>query len=704
MGISNARGRQVSARIRLFQVILLAVTSIISYGALVLPGLLQTEAPLQPGDVSPTDFQATHPLDYISQVLTEEERLKAENSVAPVYGPPETSIARDQIEHLRAALEYIALVRADEHATPEQKAADVASLSDIKLEPKTTESILALPEARWEAIHQESLSVLEQVMRRPIREQDLGDTQRTIPSLVSLALNPEQASLVVDLVTAFVVPNSLLSEERTATARQEARAAVGPVTKEFKAGEIIVLRGQIIRPEDYEALQQFELIEETSPWQDYLGAAALVLMVAAFVHLYFSRRHLPFQFEPRSLILVSLIFILFIVSARLTIPNRTLLPYAFPLAAMGLLIATLFGVETAIVFSIALAALVPYDLSNAFDLMPYYLFSSITGVLVLGTARRVWTFFRAGMATSLAGIAMLVAFRFPFVELDTVALLQLPGAAIFSGLAACSIALLLQYFLAQALGLTTALQLIEISRPDFPLLQFFLRNAPGTYQHSLQVANLAEQAAEAIGADALLTRVGALFHDVGKAMNPMFFVENQQQDQLNTHEDLAPHESAEIIISHVHQGVALAHKHRLPRRIDDFILEHHGTMITRYQYNQALEAAGGDESKVNKEAFRYPGPRPRSRETALLMLADGSEARARAERPEDEEGIRRIVRSTIEVAEKQGQLDETQLTLRDLSVITDVFVSILRGTHHPRVSYPKESPATQDVSTVPNRR
>jgi len=510
--------------------------------------------------------------------------------------------------------------------------------------------------------------------------------------------------LVADLVTAFVVPNSLLSEQLTEETKQAAREAVEPVTQEYKAGEIIVLRGQIIRPQDFEALQQFDLIEETSPWQDYLGAAALVLMVAAFVHLYFSRRHLPFQFEPRSLILVSLIFILFIVSARLTIPNRTLLPYAFPLAAMGLLIATLFGVETAIVFSIALAILVPYNLSNAFDLMPYYLFSSITGVLVLGTARRVWTFFRAGMATALAGIAMLVAFRFPFVELDTVALLQLPGAAIFSGLAACSIALLLQYFLAQALGLTTALQLIEISRPDFPLLQFFLRNAPGTYQHSLQVANLAEQAAEAIGADALLTRVGALFHDVGKAMNPMFFVENQQQDQLNTHEDLAPHESAEIIISHVHQGVALAHKHRLPRRIDDFILEHHGTMITRYQYNQALEAAGGDESKVNKEDFRYPGPRPRSRETALLMLADGSEARARAERPEDEEGIRRIVRSTIEVAEKQGQLDETQLTLRDLSVITDVFVSILRGTHHPRVSYPKESPATQDVSTVPNRR
>jgi cyclic-di-AMP phosphodiesterase PgpH len=705
MGISTARVRQVPARIRLFQIVLLIVVSIISYGALVLPEILRTTAvPLKPGDVSPSDFQAPQSLEYISEVRTEEMRSAAENAVTSIYAPPDPTIARHQIERLRAALQYISLVREDENATPEQKASDIASLSDIKLKPATIASILDLPAARWETIQQEALSVLEQVMRRTIHEQEVESVQRTVPSLVSLALNEEQAALVSELVTAFVMPNSLLSEDLTKAAKQAAREAVQPVIQEYKAGEIIILRGQIITPADFEALQQFGLIEEASPWQDYIGAGALVIMMAAFINLYFSRRHLPFQFEARSLILVALIFILFIVSARLTIPNRTVLPYAFPLAALGLLIATLFGLETGIVFSIALAILVTYNLPNVLDLTPYYLLSSLTGVLVLGNARRVWTFFRAGMAIAGAGIAMLLAFRYPFVQMDPIALLQLTGAAIFSGLAASSIALLLQYFLAQTLGLTTALQLIEISRPDFPLLQFFLRNAPGTYQHSLQVANLAEQAAEAIGADALQTRVGALFHDVGKAMNPMFFVENQPQDQVNTHEDLAPNESSEAIISHVNDGILLAHKHRLPRRIDDFILEHHGTMITRYQYNQAVEAAGGDVSKVDKEQFRYPGPSPRSRETGLLMLADGSEARARAERPQDEEAIRNIVRSTIEVAQKQGQLDNTQLTLRDLSVITEVFVNILRGTHHPRISYPKESPATQDVSTVPNKK
>lgn len=693
-------------RIRTLQIILLALVSVISYGALVLPlAMRPASLPLQAGDVAPNDFQAPESIEYISEVRTEDARLAAENAVAPVYGSPDPSIARRQIERLRAALQYIALVRDDENSTLEQKASDIASLRDVSLNPQTIEQIIALTPARWDTIQQESLSVLEQVMRGAIRDQDLESVQRGVPSLVSLALNEELAALVAELVTAFVTPNSVYSADLTEATKRSAREALQPVIESYKPGETIVLRGQIITPAQFEALQQFGFIQEVTPWQDYAGTGALVVTLAAFVNLYFSRRRLQFLFDARSLALVALIFLLFMASARFAIPNRTVVPYAFPLPAVGLLIATLFGVEAGVIFSLVISLLAAYSLPNALDLTPYYLVSSLTGVLVLGAARRVWTFFRAGMAIAFAGIAMLLAFRVPFTPTDGIGLLTLCGAAFFNGLASASIALLLQYFLAQSLGLTTALQLIEISRPDFPLLQFFLRNAPGTYQHSLQVANLAEQAAELIGADALLTRVGALFHDVGKALNPMFFIENQPQGQVNTHEDLNPEEASAAIIAHVTDGVALAHKHRLPRRIDDFILEHHGTMLTRYQYNHAVEVAGGDPSKVNIEKFRYPGPRPRSRETALLMLADGSEARARAERPQDEEALRKIVLTTIESAQKQGQLDNTRLTLRDLSLITDLFVTILRGTHHQRINYPKEeSPATQSATTEPHKR
>ncbi|HXF86340.1 MAG TPA: HDIG domain-containing protein [Anaerolineales bacterium] len=705
MGTVSARHRPTPRRIRVLQIILLVLVSMISYGALIYQSLLNpTVLTLRVGDVSPSDFQAPRSIAYESEVRTEEARRAAEEAVAPVYAPPDPAIARRQIERLRAALQYITLVRADEYATTAQKISDIASLSDVRLKSQTIERILELTPARWDAIQQESLSVLEQVMRRTIRDQDLESARRMIPSLVSLALSEEHAALVVELVAAFVTPNSMYSADLTEAAKRSAREAVPPVVVEYKAGEIIVLRGQIITPAQFEALQKLGLIEESRPWQEYAGAGALVIIMSAYVGLYFSRRRLQFLFDARSLIVVALIFIVFIVGVRLIIPGRIVLPYAFPLPALGMIIATLFGVETGIVFSIAMSFLASYNMPNALDLTPYYLVSSLIGVLVLGSARRVWTFFRAGMASAAASAVILIAFRIPFTPTDGIAVLQLGGAALFSGLASSSIALLMQYFLAQMLGLTTALQLIEISRPDFPLLQFLLRNAPGTYQHSLQVANLAEQAAEMIGADALLTRVGALFHDVGKALNPSFFIENQVQGSINVHDDLDPLESAAIIIAHVTDGVALARKHRLPRRIDDFILEHHGTMITLYQYSRAVEMAGGDAAKVDIEKFRYPGPRPRSRETALLMLADGAEARIRAERPQSEEEIRKLVRATIESAQKQGQLDNTPLTLRDLSIITDAFVTILRGTHHPRIAYPKEQVVTDAVATAPRRK
>jgi putative nucleotidyltransferase with HDIG domain len=356
-------------------------------------------------------------------------------------------------------------------------------------------------------------------------------------------------------------------------------------------------------------------------------------------------------------------------------------------------------VETGIIISIPLCLLAAYGLSNVIDLTAFYFLTSLVGLLTLGPARRFWGFSRAALGIALSGLAVLVAYRLPFLPTDWIGILQLVGAVAFAGFASAAAALLLQYLLAQSLGLTTALQLLEISRPDFPLQQYFLRNAPGTYQHTLQVANLAERAAEEIGADPLLTRVGAQFHDIGKALNPTFFIENQFPGSEDRHEDMAPEETAATIIKHVTDGLQLARRHHLPNRIHDFILEHHGTLTTSYQYNQAVELAGGDASKVDIEKFRYPGPRPLSRETAILMMADAVEARARAESPKGEDELRALVRSIINTVQKNRQLDDTQLTLRDLNLITESFVATLRGTYHRRIQYPK--PSTDEVLTSP---
>jgi cyclic-di-AMP phosphodiesterase PgpH len=691
--------------LRTLRVFVLLAVALVSYAAIALPlGLRRPALPLTVGDVAPRDMQAPRSLEYVSDVRTEEARQNAERAVLPVYSAPDPSIARKQIDHLSTALQYISVVRADNLATLDDKQAALRMRTDVGLRAENIPVLLSMPDPRWNAVQQEALRVLELVMRAPVRADNLDFIKNDVASQVSLALNEQDAAVVTDFVSAQIVPNSQYSQDLTTAAQKAARDGVKPVVVSYKAGETIVPGGEIITPGELEAMEQFGLLETQQAVEAYLSAGALTLSCAFFIGLYYYRRpRIAFLSDTRSLLILTFIFLIFVITARLVVPNRTIIPYAFPLPAVGLLIATLFGMETGIVLSFAICILASFGLANTPILMPYYLLATLCGVVMLGQARRFWAFLRAGLAISLAAVAMILAFRLSYGPLDWIGLATLVGGALFNGLASASLALLLQYLLAQFLSLPTALQLLEISRPDFPLLQMFLRNAPGTYQHSLQVANLCEQAAEKIGADPLLCRVGATFHDIGKAAaDPSFFIENQAPGSINTHSDITPERAAAAIIRHVTDGVKLAHKYRLPRRIDDFILEHHGTMPTRYQYTQALERAGGDASKVDMEKFRYPGPRPRSRETGILMLADGVEARSRAEGPDSEEDLRRVVRAVIDLIEKERQLDNTQLTLHDLNLIIESFVTTLRGTYHPRIHYPaSELPASMPVDTTP---
>ncbi|GAB4543128.1 MAG: HDIG domain-containing protein [Anaerolineales bacterium] len=681
---------------RILQASLIAMVGLISFAVLNFPLTLNPAAQdLEEGAVTSVALQSPRDVEYVSDVRTEEARKAAEGAVQPVYTLPDPAIARQQIDRLRTTMQYITSVRDNVDVTLDAKKGKLVALSDVRLKLETIDYIVNLPSARWDSAQLEALRVLELVMRRAIYEDKVASAQAGVSSLVSLTFNEQQVELVTELVSAFIIPNSFYSEELTSAARQSARDGVKPVVQTYKTGETIVPAGEVLTPADMEALLQLDMINPSQRWEDSLGVAAAVLLACAFIPAYFYRRKRSQVInDPRSIILIAAIFIVFLIGSRLFI-NRTLAPYGYPLQAAGLLITTLFGLEAGLVISIPLALLASYGLTNSLDLAPYYLLTSLLGLLVLGPVRRVWGFIRAGAAITISGLVVLLAYRLPLLKPDWLGLAQLVAAAAFAGFSSASITLLMQYLLAQTLGLTTAFQLLDISRPDFPLLQFFLRNAPGTYQHSLQVANLAEQAAERIGADPLLTRVGAQFHDIGKALNAAFFIENQAPGSLNKHDDVPPEETAATIIRHVTDGVQLAKKHRLPLRLYDFILEHHGTLITRYQYNQALQAAGGDAQKVDIEKFRYPGPRPRSRETALLMLADATEARARAERPENEDAVRALVRSVFETVQKFHQLDDTLLTLRDLNLITESFVATLRGTYHSRIQYPNTNEIPQ---------
>jgi len=660
--------------------------------ALLIPSVENFSAsPLLVGDVAPYDINAPFAISYESQILTERQQDTAALDTPLVYSSADTNIARQQMERLRNALVYINSIRSDDYASMEQKRTDLAALLDIQLSHDTIIGILDLSESRWQNISQETTSILDQIMREPLREDQLDTVNQKIPSLISLAFTEEQSAIITDLVKSLVIPNSLYNEKLTEAARIQARASVQPVTRSFITDESIIQAGKVITATDYEALQQYGLAQPKNHWQDLISALGLTVLSVAIFILYI-RLH-PDLFSGnlgmRKLALLIVLFLLFLIIARLIIPDHAVVPYVYPVMGFALTISALFSMELAIISVVPLAFLIPYGLPDAEVLTLYYLLGSLFGIFALSKAQRITSFFWAGAAISISGAAVAVAYRIIQPTADWIGVATLSLAAVINGVASASIALILHYYLAQLLGQTTALQLIELSRPDHPLQQLLLRNAPGTYQHSLQLANLVEQAADTIGANSMLARVGALYHDIGKILNPFFFIENQPPGNLNPHNDLDPETSAATIIRHVPDGLDLAHKYRLPRQLSDFIEQHHGTTITRYQYSRALELAGMDKEAVDISKFRYPGPRPSTREIGLLMLADTCEARMRAERPKDENELLELIKSVVKDKQDIGELDETQLTMQNLEQVIVSYTSTLRGVYHPRIQYPK---------------
>ena len=654
---------------------------------------------LEVQDVAPQDIRAPYPLAYESEVLTTAARESAGNDVAMVFYPPNSSITRQQLERLRYALDFIDAVRMDNFATRDQQMTDLASMADIRLGLESAETILNLNEARWDAVKAETLSVLEQVMHSEIRQGRSEEARRTIPALISISLPEAQADLVGHLAPAFVAPNSLPDEAATLALEQAARDQVEIVEISYAQGETIISRGAIVSDLELEALQAYQLLRAPNPWTSIAINAGFILLIGGTFSLYAYRTHSKLILTTNMAFVLSLLFVFNTLGMQLMIPGRTILPYIFPAATIPILLSVLFSPNMGVISALVVGTIGGFIAPRGLEMALYMTMSGALAALMIGKAERLGSFMWAGMAAAVGASLVILVFRIPDPATDLIGKAQLLGSAILSGLLSTSLGFGLLLGIGNILGMTTSLQLIELSRPNHPLLQQLLRNSPGTYQHSLQVANLAEQAARAIKADDLLTRVGALYHDVGKSQRAQFFIENQVAGQ-NIHEQLDPKTSADIILGHVRDGLELARKYRLPANIRAFINEHHGTMETSYQFSAAVDAAGGDEALINRKDYTYPGPRPRSRETALLMLADGVEAAARAENPQSDEEIERLVRWVFEDRLARGQLDRTDMTLRDVDTVRNSFILTLKNIYHPRIRYPQTA-AEEDTEELP---
>ena len=436
----------------------------------------------------------------------------------------------------------------------------------------------------------------------------------------------------------------------------------------------------------------------------FLLSGLLVSMLIAWLRIF-----RPAHWHRNNVVLLLWLLVALATLAIQLTQGRAALPFILPIAAIGILVTVLLDAETAILATAVVAIVAGAVNGPSLELGTYAMLGGLAGILAIRRGDRLQTFIQAGAAIFVVQAVVVTAFSL-LGERDLTGVVQLIGAAAVSAGGAAVAAVGSFAVLGNVFGLLTVFQLLELANPSQTLLRRLLVETPGTYHHSLMVGNLAERAAETIGADPLITRVAAYYHDVGKLANPLAFIENQSGGE-NVHDELEPEQSAAILKQHVADGIDVAYQSRLPKSIIAFIPQHHGTAVMGYFYGKAREEAaapygglGTEEGRraadaVDVRKYRHAGPKPQSREAALLMLADGVEASVRSLASRDEPAIRSMVATIISDRMDDGQFDECDLTLRDISRAQEAFVQQLLGMYHQRVAYP-----TNKVVELESRR
>ncbi len=668
--------------------VVLGLALVIVLGALFWWDFPPKQYSLRAGQVSLFRVSAPRAVTFDSSSKSKDAQAKAAAAIADVYDAPDLQIGRAQIGRAQAVLNYLDALRHDPYATFEQKQQTLAQIPELNIPSAVLSQTVAFDDARWSLLTREVLTALEQTLRTEIRPEQVADARRVLPRFVSRELSTDETMLAGELAQGFVVANSLPNPQRTAALRDEARRSVAAVRVTIRQDETIIREGEVITPLEIEALDALGLLETQRDIREVGGLWLFAALLAALIAIHFSTQPARSWTQWRRILLLLVLVAVSVLATKLMVPQHMLQPYLLPLPAVAMILALVFGAPSAILITVCLSLIIAINAGDTrnLELLVYMFVGSVVAALSVQRIERINSFARAGVLIALTQMfAILMFVLLAQQPPQPVELLARFAAAIVNATISVSLALATYSLTAHYLGIITPLQLLDLSRPTHPLLRQLLLKAPGTYHHTLLLANMAERAAEAIGADALLARVAAYYHDIGKTMQPYFFIENQT-DHHNPHDDLHdPFESARIVINHVYDGMALAQKHRLPHQIADVIPQHHGTMLVAYFYHQAKEQATGE---VDDKFFRYPGPRPQSAEAAIIMLADGTEATVRATRPATVEELDGVIQRIFRDRLLSGELDESALHLRDLDQIRKAFLEILQGQFHPRIVYP----------------
>ena len=662
---------------------------------------LPTGLQLTAGEPAPRDIVAPADRDYVSPIRTEQARQAARDAVPDTYDYTTgnaIAIAAAQQRAFDQRVDAIDAAFSAEVSSEDRAALLDGAMAELGLPEAEAATLHALRRGRWAAVRTEAARVLDITLRFELRDSEVESAKLGLADQMAGDLSDDERFLAASLIRPLIVGNASYSEELTEAARERAAAAVPDTRVRVGQGQVILRQGDPIDEADIEMLEALGLNDDQADLATFAGWVLFAALIVGFLLGWIWRFRPGLWHRNSVLVLIGLLVLGATIALKLT-AGRSILTYFLPTAAVGMLLTILLDATIA-TFVMALIAIVAGAVNgSSLEIAAYVFLGGMAGIVTVRRGDKLQVFVQAGIAVAVVNALVVSVFSL-LGERDIRGVLELWLASAAAGAGSAVAAAGSFAVIGSLFGILTVFQLLELANPSQTLLRRLLVETPGTYHHSLMVGNLAERAAEAIGADPLLTRVAAYYHDIGKLANPLAFIENQAGGD-NVHDQLDPETSAQVLKQHVADGIDIAYKARLPKSLIAFIPQHHGTAIMSYFHARAKENAAepyggtstGEGQKaaaaVDERKFRHAGPKPQSREAALIMLADGVEASVRSLSSRDEPAIRAMVGRIIDERVGDNQFDECELTLRDLQLIREAFVGQLLGMYHTRIEYPQ---------------
>lgn len=637
--------------------------------------------------ISKRDIVAQKDIKVIDTKKTEQHKKEVAQNVEPILTQAEDEFITTSLLTLQNSVKKIR----EKNVSEDIKKDELNVLFDEFGKKGLIEFLLKASDDDLQSVFDKSKITLTSVLNMGISAKDFDNNnvsaiiRRNLPNNVPRY----QGTLIVGILNQIIVPNLVVDEFATEIAKKNAQNAVKPYEVVFKKGQKIVFEGEPVTKLKRDALRAagYNVLEI-----NYGGIIGFYILVAffTFVFLQYERNFEKQYFNAKyMLIMSSFTFFTALVSAVLPTGFS---PYIIPIPAYTVLLSIFTTPRNAFFASTILLALISIGMHwNIEVVVSFMLLNTVvmTAVSKLKFSKRSDLLITSAKI-SLAGILIVGGIYFLekyMMDIDNSLIFQDLGYIVINCFVISGIILLgILPIIENVFRVMTPYGLAELADHNQPLLRKLMNDAPGTFNHSLTVSHLCENAAEAIGANPVLARVGAMYHDIGKLLRPMFFVENQSFYGIeNPHKSCTPRFSKMLITAHPKDGVELAKDAHLPQIINNFILQHHGTSLVSYFYNEALKEEGAEN--VNEEQFRYPGPKPNMKETAILMIADAVESAVRAAKNPSNEEIDAIIDKIIKERLNDGQLSDSPLTLKDLKIIAETFSRMLRGMHHKRIKY-----------------